>query len=114
MDSGATAVVVSTREARGVEVVVTGSVPHHLDGSWPPPPARLDVPGTCLLGGPEADLLSAPSVRDLVERFTQRQVEEEGALAAVNADPWLQDIGLPGLLDDLGDWELTWASCGRD
>lgn len=67
--------------------------------------------------------------------------EEESALAAVNADPWVREISLTvgaatlatddasrraptgqveltdrsvsELVDDLDDWELTWASCAR-
>ena len=151
-DEGATAVVTATREGRRVVVVATGSVPHHLDGSWPPPPARLDVPGSCLFGGPEADLvdLSLGEPFDEVEdaggdetewQRDEATPEEESTLAAVNDDPWMQEIGLTvgaatlaaddarrraptgqveltdrslsEVVDDLGDWELTWASCAR-
>lgn len=152
LDSGATAVAVATREGRALEVVVTGSVPHHLDGSWPAPGAELDPADTCLKGGPDTELvdvsLSEPfgEVQDTDGTESEWQRDEGGPeqaqlLEAVNEDPWVQEIGLnvgsadlaaddamrraptgraevtgtplTDLVDGMGGWELTWASCGR-
>lgn len=103
LDSGATALVTAARDGAIIEVVASGSVPHHLDGSWPDPPADLDVPSSCLFGGVDSELvdrsLGAPwdetpdaEGSETDWRRDAPTADEQALLDAVNADPWVRGL----------------------
>lgn len=89
-------------------VTVTGSVPHHLDGSWPAPADELTLADSCLSGGdaagasvddldrgPPEDPPDDPARPDSDEWDRESpSADEEALLDAVNADPWIATLGL--------------------
>ena len=154
LEDGAVAVVTAEELRPVIAVEVTAAVPHHLDGDWPVTATGLDLADTCLGGGAETgrslgelsdgepvDPPEDPEQPDSDEWQRDSPTDDEQALYdAVNADPWVQGLGLridptlraddarrhaPGgelslrgqtvadVLADMEGWELTWMSCGR-
>ena len=85
-------------------VEVTAVVPHHADGSWPVGDERVALEDTCLLGGSSAELVrlpGPPTDGDGEEgdpdfegwRRDTLSDDDEGLLADVAADPWVQQVG---------------------
>lgn len=107
LDDGAMAVVEAAAAGRGAEVVVTGYVPHHLDGSWPDPGTEL-VPGDICIGSGDDQRLAddvslgepfdggeEPAEPDTTTWQRAASTDQEQALLdAVNADPWVQGLNV--------------------
>ncbi len=107
LDDGAIAVLEVAAAGRGAEVVVTGYVPHHLDGSWPAPSTDPAFDGSCRNAAgqrPLADDVSLGEPFDGGEEPAEPDTttwqrespsdEEQALLDAVNADPWVAGLGL--------------------
>lgn len=111
---------ITTLTSDGPEVILTTSVPHHLDGSWPALPAvRLEE--SCLVGGnaqtPLPDDLpfgplpgddAGPSFEDFEPWQRDTISDEERALVdEVLADPLLSAAGVAVSVDYAADYLRT-------
>ncbi|MDT9592069.1 hypothetical protein RDV89_03270 [Nocardioides zeae] len=116
---------VATVEVTGGGALVTGSVPHHRDGSWPDPGPPLDPADTCRGGGAgdgPPDLGGAAFDGDVARGSAdpeQPRWDDDVAdatrerVAAVAADPWvatLPELAVPDAGDD--DWRRDAPATG--